>query len=139
MLRALYALGNYMKLNYIFGFLISFQCLATPTLESFVLDKDSAKRLGFSYTITVDKLTKMIDLKGPAKLKNNCKPLALGNFVIGANDEEISVFIGNPNINEPQALGFISSNSNFKLVVFIDYTCPDGFMSDSRRYMVSTD
>ncbi|GAA0860404.1 hypothetical protein [Aliiglaciecola litoralis] len=127
-----------MKLEYIFILFFPLCSLASPPIESFALDEDSAKLLGFSYSITVDKLSKMIELQGPAQLKNGCTPIALGNFLIGPDEEQISAFIGSPNVSEPQALGFVSPDSDNKLIVFIDYSCPDGFSSDSRRYEVST-
>lgn len=112
---------------------LSFSISASPVIPSVKLDEELAAKLGFELSISSDKYSRMIELKGPASIDNQCKPLATGIFIIDENGEEISAFVTSANIDKPESIGYIEPDSNHKIVVFIDYKCANS----ATRYEVS--
>lgn len=112
---------------------ISFQTHATRVIEATALISDLANELGFEVIRTKDKSGLTIELKGPSKLLNSCKPLATGHFII-VNNNEIAAFVSSANPSAPKSTSFIASISNHELVTFIDYQCEN----TAKRYTVSS-
>ena len=128
-----------MKFIVLIMLVLPFQIIASPPLESFLLNKENSSELGFTYTVSNDKHAKMIELQGPSEINNGCKPIASGNFVRNENGDEISgIVVKVDSVKDPISFGFVSHQSQNILVVFIDYICPEGRKSESRRYEIST-
>jgi hypothetical protein len=115
--------------------IVSFSAISSSPIPSVELDDKSAQALGFVLDISSDKYAKMIELKGPSIIGEDCTPLASGSFVIDIDGNEKSGFINSTHPEKPESLGFVDVKNLVKLIVFIDYQCK----SKATRYEVSID
>lgn len=113
--------------------LVSLGSNASPPIESVVIDDDVAKNLGFIINVETDKEATTLNLTGPSEI-NGCTAQRAGNFITDSG-KDISGYLGDvAKGNPPSSLGYVRNGKGLKMIVFIDYICPNGRNSESRRY-----
>lgn len=113
--------------------LVSLGSKASAPIESVLIDDDVAKNFGFIISVKTDKEATTLDLTGPSEI-NGCAAQRAGNFITDSG-KDISGYLGNVSkVNPPSSFGYIRNGKGYKMLVFIDYICPNGRNSESRRY-----
>lgn len=113
--------------------LVSLGSNASPPIESVVIDDDVAKSLGFITSVETDEEATTLNLTGPSEI-NGCTAQRAGNFITDSG-KDISGYVGNVSKeNSPSILGYVRNGKDVKMIVFIDYICPNRRNSESRRY-----
>jgi hypothetical protein len=117
----------------LFLVMVSFSSIGSPPIESILLNDEIAKDLGFSIDVETDNDATILNLSGPLEI-NGCTAQRVGNFITESG-KDISGYLGTiSQFNSPSSFGYIRNGEGLKMLVFIDYICPDGRNSESRRY-----
>lgn len=126
------------KICFIFLILICTKAFAESPIEPLVIDHNNAKKYGFKVKEYSDAQASHLELKGP-KTINGCSPSRAGSALVSHNNKELSLNVATLDPNSPsEIIGYIRHNTNYKLVIFIDYLCPKGIEGKSRSYQLSS-
>jgi hypothetical protein len=118
-------------------FIFAEASIASQGITEQVITPENVRELGFSVTIEVTSEATSINLVGPKSINGNCFVGRSGNALMDQAGNELTTYITKIQSPEvaPVAFGYFTSNKT-TMSVWLDYFCPPGEASKSRRFVV---